>query len=373
MQRPVEIERILVSTQHADGLDSRDVIKPDLIEKVLHPILPRDFTTSIGSASATSCHVNPTGKFVARRADGRYGPDRPEDHRRHLRRHGSPRRRGLLGQGPDEVDRSAAYTARYVAKNLVAAGLADRCEVNIAYAIGVARPVSIDHQTFGTETSPIGQIEDLVAEHFDLRPAAILRDLDLRRPIYAKTAALRPLRPRRPRLHLGADGQGRRTARGRGPRRVVRRACRAGGARRRRRTRRLVAVARELRRPDEEARRGLLADGALGAVDDDRHLTRRGAGVAYLDLPARLESLLVEPVEEVAVVLGQPDDGRARARREVGERREVAILRLLELRVDRPPVRAALRVAESPRDPVDHVVGEGVADSSAWTCASAAE
>ena len=93
------------------------------------------------------------------------------------------------GKDPTKVDRSAAYAARYVAKNVVAAELADRCEVNVAYAIGVARPVSVGVQTFGTEHVPSARIEELIREHFDLRPAAILRDLDLRRPIYAKTAA----------------------------------------------------------------------------------------------------------------------------------------------------------------------------------------
>jgi S-adenosylmethionine synthetase len=93
------------------------------------------------------------------------------------------------GKDPTKVDRSAAYAARYVAKNIVAAELADRCEVNVAYAIGVARPVSVTVRTFGTERLPVARIEELVQEYFDLRPAAILRDLDLRRPIYTKTAA----------------------------------------------------------------------------------------------------------------------------------------------------------------------------------------
>jgi S-adenosylmethionine synthetase len=93
------------------------------------------------------------------------------------------------GKDPTKVDRSAAYAARYVAKNVVAAGLADRCEVNVAYAIGVAHPVSVAVRTFGTENVPVGQIEELIGSHFDLRPAAILRDLELLRPIFAKTAA----------------------------------------------------------------------------------------------------------------------------------------------------------------------------------------
>ena len=122
-----------------------------------------------------------------------------------MARHGGG---AFSGKDPTKVDRSAAYAARYVAKNVVAAGLAERCELQVAYAIGVAQPVSIEVECFGTERVPVSRIEELVREHFDLRPAAILRDLDLRRPIYAKTAALRSLRSRRPRLHVGANRQG---------------------------------------------------------------------------------------------------------------------------------------------------------------------
>jgi S-adenosylmethionine synthetase len=103
-----------------------------------------------------------------------------------MARHGGG---AFSGKDPTKVDRSAAYAARHVAKNVVAAGLANRCELQVAYAIGVAHPVSVEIECFGTETIPVGSIEDLVREHFDLRPAAIIRDLDLRRPIYAKTAA----------------------------------------------------------------------------------------------------------------------------------------------------------------------------------------
>ena len=113
------------------------------------------------------------------------------------------------GKDPTKVDRSAAYAARYVAKNVVAAGLADRCQIQVAYAIGVAQPFSILVETFGTEHVPVATIEELVSEHFDLRPAAILRDLDLRRPIYAKTAAYGHFGRDDARLHVGADGQGR--------------------------------------------------------------------------------------------------------------------------------------------------------------------
>ena len=123
------------------------------------------------------------------------------------------------GKDPSKVDRSGAYAARYVAKNVVAAGLAERCQVQVAYAIGVAHPVSVMVDCDGTEKIELAVIERLIGEHFDLRPAAILRDLDLRRPIYRQDGGLRSLRPQRPRLHVGAHRQGRGAARRRGPRR----------------------------------------------------------------------------------------------------------------------------------------------------------
>ena len=118
------------------------------------------------------------------------------------------------GKDPTKVDRSAAYAARHVAKNIVAAGLADRCELQVAYAIGIAQPFSVHVECFGTAVVPVARIEELIREHFDLRPAAILRDLDLRRPIYAKTAAYGHFGRDDRRLHVGADRQGRRAARG---------------------------------------------------------------------------------------------------------------------------------------------------------------
>jgi S-adenosylmethionine synthetase len=133
--------------------------------------------------------VNPTGKFVI---GGPMGDTGLTGRKIIVDTYGGAARHGggaFSGKDPTKVDRSAAYAARYVAKNVVAAGLADRCEVNVAYAIGVARPVSVAVQTFGTERVPVGRIEELIREHFDLRPAAILRDLDLLRPIYGKTAA----------------------------------------------------------------------------------------------------------------------------------------------------------------------------------------
>ena len=188
-QRPIEIERILVSTQHADGIDAETLIKPDLIERVLRPILPRELYDESRFEERDFVFVNPTGKFVVGGPMGDTGVTGRKivvDTYGGMCRHGGG---AFSGKDPTKVDRSAAYAARYVAKNIVAADLADRCEVNVAYAIGVAHPVSISVRTFGTERIPVGRIEELVREHFDLRPAAIIRELDLLRPIYAKTAA----------------------------------------------------------------------------------------------------------------------------------------------------------------------------------------
>jgi S-adenosylmethionine synthetase len=188
-QRPVEIARILVSTQHRDGLDADALIKPDLIEHVLHPILPRELYDERRFEERDFVLVNPTGKFVLGGPMGDTGLTGRKiivDTYGGMARHGGG---SFSGKDPTKVDRSAAYAARYVAKNIVAAGIADRCELQVAYAIGVARPVSIEVECFGTERIPLPRIEELVHEHFDLRPAAILRDLDLMRPIFAKTAA----------------------------------------------------------------------------------------------------------------------------------------------------------------------------------------
>jgi S-adenosylmethionine synthetase len=188
-QVPVEVVRLLVSTQHADNVDA-ETIKEDVIEHVLHPILdPRLYDERRLYDDRDFVYVNPTGKFVL---GGPMGDTGLTGRKIIVDTYGGAARHGggaFSGKDPTKVDRSAAYAARYVAKNLVAADLADRCEVNVAYAIGVAHPVSIAVRTFGTEKRPVEQIEELVREHFDLRPAAILRDLDLRRPIYAKTAA----------------------------------------------------------------------------------------------------------------------------------------------------------------------------------------
>jgi S-adenosylmethionine synthetase len=188
-QKPVEIERLLISTQHAEGCDAETLIKPDLIERVLHPILPRDLYDERRFQQRDFVYVNPTGKFVL---GGPMGDTGLTGRKIVIDTYGGAARHGggaFSGKDPTKVDRSAAYAARYVAKNIVAAELAGRCEVNVAYAIGVAHPVSIAVRTFGTERIAVERIEELVREHFDLRPAAILQELDLMRPIYAKTAA----------------------------------------------------------------------------------------------------------------------------------------------------------------------------------------
>jgi S-adenosylmethionine synthetase len=190
IQRPVEIERVLISTQHRDGLDAESLIKPDLAEHVLRPILPHDlYDERRIEHDRDFFYVNPTGKFVI---GGPMGDTGLTGRKIIVDTYGGSAPHGggaFSGKDPTKVDRSAAYAARYVAKNVVAAGLADRCQIQVAYAIGVAHPMSVLIETFGTERLPAAKIASLVQEHFDLRPAAILRDLDLRRPIYAKTAA----------------------------------------------------------------------------------------------------------------------------------------------------------------------------------------
>jgi S-adenosylmethionine synthetase len=182
--RPVRLRTVLISTQHQPGLDAETLIKPDLEEHVVHPLLPTDVETE-----GYGLYVNPTGTFElgGPHADtGLTGRKIIVDTYGGMARHGGG---AFSGKDPTKVDRSAAYAARWVAKHVVAAGAARRCEVQVAYAIGVARPVSLLVETFGTETVDRARIEDAVTELFDLRPAAILRDLDLRRPIYRKTAA----------------------------------------------------------------------------------------------------------------------------------------------------------------------------------------
>ena len=189
-QRPVEIERVLISTQHREGLDVESLIKPDLIEHVIRPVLPHElYDERRLDRDRDFVFVNPTGKFVI---GGPMGDTGLTGRKIIVDTYGGAAPHGggaFSGKDPTKVDRSAAYAARYVAKNVVAAGLADRCQVQVAYAIGVAHPVSVNAECFGTETLPVARIEELIRDHFDLRPAAIQRDLDLWRPIYAKTAA----------------------------------------------------------------------------------------------------------------------------------------------------------------------------------------
>jgi S-adenosylmethionine synthetase len=188
-QRPVEVERVLISAQHRDGLDVETLLKPDLVQHVLEPILPKDlYDERRLDHDRDFFYCNPTGKFVI---GGPMGDSGLTGRKIIVDTYGGSAPHGggaFSGKDPTKVDRSAAYAARYVAKNVVAAGLAERCQVQVAYAIGVAHPLSVLVDTFGTEAVPVATIEELVREHFDLRPAAILRDLDLRRPIYAKTA-----------------------------------------------------------------------------------------------------------------------------------------------------------------------------------------
>jgi S-adenosylmethionine synthetase len=182
--RPVRLVTVLISTQHAPGIDSETTIKPDLVEQVIRPSLPEQF-----AGDDFGVLVNPTGAFElgGPHADcGLTGRKIIVDTYGGMARHGGG---AFSGKDPSKVDRSAAYAARWVAKNVVAAGAAQRCEVQVAYAIGVAQPVSVLVETFGTEQVDPAQISKGVREVFDLRPAAILRDLDLRRPIYKKTAA----------------------------------------------------------------------------------------------------------------------------------------------------------------------------------------
>jgi S-adenosylmethionine synthetase len=184
---PVAIEKVLISTQHRDGVDSETLIKPDLFEHVLEPVLPADLYDE--KELRRNFLVNPTGRFVIGGPVGDCGLTGRKiivDTYGGMARHGGG---AFSGKDPSKVDRSAAYAARHVAKNIVAAGLADRVEVQVAYAIGVAHPVSVMVETFGTEKVGRERIRALVDEHFDLRPGAFRESLRLHRPIYQKTAA----------------------------------------------------------------------------------------------------------------------------------------------------------------------------------------
>jgi len=182
--RPIRLNNVLISTQHGEGVDRDTQIRPDLIEQVIMPTIPSQF-----AGDNPEIYINPTGRFVlgGPHADtGLTGRKIIVDTYGGMGRHGGG---AFSGKDPSKVDRSAAYAARWVAKHVVASGAASRCEVQVAYAIGMAQPVSILVETFGTNTISEESIEDAVRATFDLRPAAIVRDLNLKRPIYKKTAA----------------------------------------------------------------------------------------------------------------------------------------------------------------------------------------
>jgi S-adenosylmethionine synthetase len=181
--RPVAVDTVLISTQHEEGVDA-DTISRDVLDEIIRPMLPPDL-----DQSGMRVFVNPSGKFVlgGPHADtGLTGRKIIVDTYGGMARHGGG---AFSGKDPSKVDRSAAYAARWVAKHVVASGAAERCEVQVAYAIGVARPVSVLVETFGTERVDRARIAKAVDALFDLRPAAIIRDLDLRKPMYQSTAA----------------------------------------------------------------------------------------------------------------------------------------------------------------------------------------
>jgi S-adenosylmethionine synthetase len=182
--KPTQVEKVLISTQHAEEA-TIDQIRHDLIEHVINPVFEKE---GVKLADDLEIYVNPTGRFVLGGPKGDSGLTGRKiivDTYGGMGRHGGG---AFSGKDCTKVDRSAAYAARWVAKNVVAAGLADRCEVQIAYAIGVAHPISVMVDTFGTNKVPVADIENAVNQVFDLRPGAIIRDLDLRRPIYRMTS-----------------------------------------------------------------------------------------------------------------------------------------------------------------------------------------
>jgi S-adenosylmethionine synthetase len=181
--KPQRVHTVLVSTQHSPDVDN-ETIRAGIIEHVINPVLPADMVDE-----ELNIFINPTGRFVVGGPMGDAGLTGRKiivDTYGGMGRHGGG---AFSGKDCTKVDRSAAYAARWVAKNIVAAGLAERCEVQLAYAIGVARPLSINVETFGTSELPAESLVALIEQHFDLRPGAIIRDLDLRRPIFRQTAA----------------------------------------------------------------------------------------------------------------------------------------------------------------------------------------
>ncbi len=181
----MRVDTVVVSTQHADDINLDTMLTPDVRKHVVEPVLDElDL-----DASGTRLLVNPTGRFVTGGPMGDAGLTGRKiiiDTYGGMARHGGG---AFSGKDPSKVDRSAAYAMRWVAKNVVAAGLARRCEVQVAYAIGKSHPVGVFVETFGTESVPTWRIADAIGEVFDLRPAAIIRDLDLLRPIFRETAA----------------------------------------------------------------------------------------------------------------------------------------------------------------------------------------
>ncbi|NNF17876.1 MAG: methionine adenosyltransferase [Gammaproteobacteria bacterium] len=183
--RPVGIEAIVLSTQHADAA-TNEMIREGVMEEIIKPVLPEKW---LATCKSSNIHINPTGRFVTGGPEGDCGLTGRKiivDTYGGMARHGGG---AFSGKDPSKVDRSAAYACRYVAKNIVAGGLADRCEIQVSYAIGVAQPTSIAVETFGTGKIPTERIEQIVRDSFDLRPYGILNMLDLIKPIYQKTAA----------------------------------------------------------------------------------------------------------------------------------------------------------------------------------------
>ncbi|MCZ6820910.1 MAG: methionine adenosyltransferase [Calditrichaeota bacterium] len=192
--RPVRVDTVVISTQHDPDVD-QETIRNEVTEKVIKPVLPSDFYDE----NNIVYHINPTGRFVV---GGPHGDTGLTGRKIIVDTYGGYGRHGggaFSGKDPTKVDRSATYAARYVAKNIVAAGLAEKCELQLAYAIGVAEPVSVRVETFGTGKMPEQEIASLVRKNFALTPKGIIEMLDLRRPIYKKTAAYG---------HFGRDGEG---------------------------------------------------------------------------------------------------------------------------------------------------------------------
>ena len=183
-KKATHVETVVISTQHDDKVDN-ETIKREVIEKVIAPVMPE----KLYNPKKVTFHINPTGRFVV---GGPHGDSGLTGRKIIVDTYGGVGSHGggaFSGKDPSKVDRSASYMARYIAKNLVAAGIADKCEVQLAYAIGVPEPVSVLVDSFGTRKIDQEKIHEIVSKNFDLRPAAIIKELDLRRPIYRKTAA----------------------------------------------------------------------------------------------------------------------------------------------------------------------------------------